>query len=135
MTVLLDTNVVLDLLQKREPFYECSAEIMQRIEKAEFNCFVSVNSLSDFFYLYAKETTISQARSALAYILEKIDVGSLDGDDCKSAMNLPIKDFEDALIMQCGLKYKVDYVITRDLKLQRNGVVNTLSPIEFLSML
>jgi predicted nucleic acid-binding protein len=135
MTVLLDTNVILDLLIKRKPFYEHSAEIMRRIENQEFNCFVSVNSLSDFFYVYTKETSLSQARAALSYTLEKIDVGALDGDDCKAAMNLPIKDFEDALVVQCGIKYKVDYIITRDIKLRQNGVVNTITPMEFLSIL
>jgi predicted nucleic acid-binding protein len=135
MTVLLDTNIVLDLLIRREPFYECSAAVMHRAEKKEFDCLISVNTLSDIFYVCTRKTDISEARKALLYTLDKIDIGALDGNDCKAAMNLPIKDFEDALIVQCGLKYKVDYVITRDIQLRQNGVVKTVSPMEFLSIL
>jgi predicted nucleic acid-binding protein len=135
MTVLLDTNVVLDSLHKRESFRVSSDELLLLAEKKSFVCLLSANTLSDIFYLNARETSISEARTALSYLLDNFDVAAIDGDDCKAAMNLPIKDFEDALVVQCGIKYKVDYIITRDEQLQDNGIVKAISPAEFLSML
>jgi predicted nucleic acid-binding protein len=132
MKVLLDTNVVLDLLQKREPFYKLAEAIIFRGEKKEITCFLSVNTLSDIFYICTKKTSIPETRSAITYLLENFSIGAIDGDDCKNAMALPIQDFEDALIIQCGVKYNVDYVITRDEELQENGVIKAISPEEFL---
>jgi predicted nucleic acid-binding protein len=135
VTVLLDTNIVLDSLQKRDPFRETSDELLLRAMKNEFACLLSVNTLSDIFYVCTRKTNIFEARKAISYLLDNFAVGALDGEDCKAAMNLPIADFEDALVVQCGLKHKVDYVITRDIELRQNGVVNTVTPMEFLSIL
>ncbi|MDR0903555.1 MAG: PIN domain-containing protein [Ruminococcus sp.] len=132
--ILLDTNVVLDLLQKRDPFYPDVEKIMLRGQNKEIKCYISANSLTDIFYLYAKHTNIQEARRAIKYLLANFDIAAIDEESCKSAMKLPIADFEDALIVQCALKYKVDYIITRDKELHNNTIVKAIPPHEYLSI-
>jgi predicted nucleic acid-binding protein len=131
--ILLDTNVVLDSLIKRKLFYKEADEILLRAVKKEIDCIISANSLTDIFYFCSKEKSVLEARSELNYLLDHFAVAAIDGEDCKSAMKLPIADFEDALIIQCAIKYKVDCIITRDIELHKNGLVKALPPEEFLN--
>ncbi|MDR0987737.1 MAG: PIN domain-containing protein [Ruminococcus sp.] len=131
--ILLDTNVVLDSLIKRKLFYQEADIILNLAVEKKIECCISANSLADIFYFCSKEKNVPEARYMLNYLLENFEVAAIDGEDCKSAMKLPIADFEDALIVQCALKYKVEYIITRDIKLHTNGVVTAVSPEEFLN--
>ncbi|MDR0903657.1 MAG: PIN domain-containing protein [Ruminococcus sp.] len=131
--ILLDTNVVLDSLIRRKLFHKEADQILNLAILKEIVCCISANSLTDIFYFCSKEKSVPEARSELNYLLENFEVAAIDGEDCKSAMKLPVEDFEDALIVQCALKYKVDCIITRDNKLHTNGVVKAVSPGEFLN--
>jgi predicted nucleic acid-binding protein len=131
--ILLDTNVVVDSFERREPFCNYTDKILICALKKEIDCIITANSLTDIFYLYSKVAGIAKAREGLNYLLDHFAVAAIDGEDCKSAMKLPIADFEDALIVQCALKYKVDCIITRDIELHKNGLVKALPPEEFLN--
>ena len=54
MIVLIDTNVLLDVLLRREPFYEDAARILLLSEKGKFNGFVSASAITDIFSLQEK---------------------------------------------------------------------------------
>ncbi|GHU48094.1 DNA-binding protein [Clostridia bacterium] len=133
LTVLLDTNVIMDALQERSPFDVAAKEILIRSERGELTCGFTANTMTDVFYLYSKSRDASAARTALAYLLAKYDVVTVTKEDCIQAMKLPVADFEDALVAVCAEKFKADYIVTRDeLFLSSKSPVKLISPGDLL---
>jgi predicted nucleic acid-binding protein len=116
MIVLLDTNIIMDALQERQPFDVSAKEIMRKASNGEIACCFTANAATDIFYLYTKARDLQSARSALEYLLKNFGVVAVTHEDCINALALPIADFEDALVVVCAYKAGVDYIVTRDRK-------------------
>ena len=136
MTVLLDTNIIMDALQERHPFDAEAKEIFLRSQNGEIKVYFTANAATDIFYLYSKARDLQSARSALEYLLNNYNVVSVTHEDCIAALSLQINDFEDALVVACAKKSEIDYIITRDEKFLRDkSPVKIISPNEFLNKL
>ncbi|MCL2343872.1 MAG: PIN domain-containing protein [Firmicutes bacterium] len=136
MTVLLDTNVIMDALQERQPFDTEAKEILLRAQNGEFTCCFTANAVADIFYLYRKARDLKSARQVLNFLLEKFKVVSVAHEDCISAMFIPIEDFEDALVSACAKKAGADCIISRDdTFLRDNSPVPVIKPKDFLKSL
>jgi len=136
MTVLLDTNIIMDALQERQPFDIEAKDILNRAQNGEMSCLFTANAAADIFYLYSKTRDMKSAKTALGFLISNYGVVSVTQDDCVSALSLPIEDFEDALVAVCAKKAGADYIVTRDEKfLSGDSPVKTIAPNEFVSML
>jgi len=136
MTILLDTNVIMDALQERQPFDVEAKEILLRAQNSEFACYFTANAATDIFYLYSKARDLKSARQVLDFLLATYKVVSVAHEDCINAMSIPIEDFEDALVSACAKKVGADYVISRDDKyLRDNSPVKVIEPKDFLMRL
>ncbi|MDR2615334.1 MAG: PIN domain-containing protein [Oscillospiraceae bacterium] len=128
MKVLLDTNIIMDALQERSPFDIDAKEILRRAQNGELTCYFTANAATDIFYLYSKARGIKSARSALRFLLNKYMVVDVTHGDCINALELPIEDFEDALVVECAKKVGLDCIVSRDGDFQRGE-----SPIPVIS--
>ena len=136
MTVLLDTNIIMDALQERQPFDAAAKEILLRSQNGEIECCFTANAATDIFYLYSKARDVSSARSALGFLFSHFGVVSITHDNCINALALPIDDFEDALVVVCAESSNVDYIVTRDNEfLRRESTVPLISPDGLLGVL
>jgi predicted nucleic acid-binding protein len=69
MNILLDTNVVMDIVEKREPFYENSTAVLKLISAMNADCYFSASSAKDVYYLVKKHTRDSNlAKKAIVSI-------------------------------------------------------------------
>jgi len=133
MTVLLDTNVIMDALQERSPFDIAAKEILLQGQKGKITCLLTANAITDIFYLYSKARSADTANTAIGFLLKTYNIVSVCHDDCTTALSLPIADFEDALVVACAQKVNADYIIIRDEKfLTAPSTVKILSPNEFV---
>lgn len=136
MTILLDTNVIMDALQERTPFDVAAKEILLRSEKGELICLFTANAVTDIFYLYSKARDVKSARAALQFLLARYEVVSVTHEDCVNALSCSIDDFEDALVAVCAEKANADYIVTHDDKfIQESSTVKAITPIELIGML
>ena len=117
MTVLLDTNIIMDALQERQPFDIQAKEILKRGQNGDLACLFTANAATDIFYLYSRARDVKSAKVALEFLLKHYGVISVTHEDCINALSIPIDDFEDALAVSCAQKANVDYIVTRDDKL------------------
>jgi len=135
MTVLLDTNIIMDALQERRPFDAAAKEILLRAQNKEFICYFTANAATDIFYLYSKVRGLKSARQVLNFLLATYKVVSVTHEDCLNTMSMPIEDFEDALVSACAKKAEADYIISRDNKfLRKNSLVKVIEPKKFLQL-
>jgi len=136
ISIMLDTNIIMDALQERQPFNVSAKEIMRKAQNGEIKCCFSANAATDIFYLYTKARNLQSARSALDYLLKTYDVVSVTHEDCMNALYLPVDDFEDALVAICAKKAGVNFIVTRDDKFSGNNLpVPAISPNELLEKL
>jgi len=134
MDVLIDTNTILDDILDRTPNAETAREISRLVTDGYLNGYITANCLTDIFYIVSKNRNESIARKTVKNLLLSFAVVSVDGQDCQRAIDLPIKDFEDALVVVCAEKALLNYIVTNDKGfLNRTDLnIRTISPAEFL---
>lgn len=134
MIVVIDTNVVLDALLGRKPFFDGSCRALEACVSRSKGC-ITANSLTDIYYILSKSIDSSGAKQAIGKLMELYQIISLDAVDCINALELTMDDFEDTLIAVCAEKIGADYIVSRDCKFaQTDSPVQVISPADFLSM-
>lgn len=114
MTVLLDTNIIMDALQERQPFDITAKKILLLGQSGKIDCCFTANAATDIFFLYSKARNRSEANAALGFLLNTYKVVPITQEDCLKALELPNEDFEDSLIEVCAKNVHADYIISRD---------------------
>jgi predicted nucleic acid-binding protein len=135
MRILLDTNIVLDLLLEREPFFTSSKDIFTLVELKKIDGFLCATTITTLHYLISKKLHKKQTDTVLKSLLEIFDITNVDKDILKKSIKENGSDFEDSVIYTSALYSKVDFIITRDEKGFKNSQVSVLSPKEFLASL
>jgi len=135
LKVLLDLNVILDVLQRRQPFFEFSARVLALAETGVIEGSVSAHSITTLFYLYAKTQSDDEARVAIADLLRFLSVASVGQRTIEQALALPYKDFEDAVQMVAAIHAGAEYVVTRNIADLKMGPLPAILPAELLALL
>ena len=136
--IFWDTNVLLDILLRREPFFSSAADVWLRTEAGELEGLVSIPSLTTVFYLIHKSTDRRTARSALRTLCRVLHVVGSPAEVASLALESPRKDFEDAVQYHTAVLAGADCVMTRnprDFPSAREGGIPVLTPEEFLCAL
>ena len=131
MIVFIDTNIILDVILKRQPFYTDSYAVLERIIEDDMTAYVSASCITDIFYIAEKVIkNSSTTKAALTKLLTFIDVVSITKADILKALKSELDDFEDALQIHCALKIKASHIITRDTRI--NGdFIKIIAPSSF----
>jgi predicted nucleic acid-binding protein len=133
--VLIDLNVLLDVLQKRDPFYETSASLLAAVETGRVQGYVAAHSLTTLFYLIQKGKSSAEARATITNLLQFIKVAPVDQSTLEQALNLDFKDYEDAVQMISALQCKADCLVTRNAKDYQPALLPVMAPVDFLGTL
>jgi predicted nucleic acid-binding protein len=130
--VLIDLLIILDILQKREPFYAASAHLLAMAETGKIDGYVAAHSLTTLFYLIQKGKGTAEARAAITNLLQIIKVAPVDQGTIEQALNLDYSDFEDAVQMMVAVQCKLDGLITRNVKDYQPALLPVMTPVDFL---
>ncbi len=134
-SVLIDLNILLDVLQKRMPFYQASANLLAAAETRKITAYLAAHSLTTLFYLVLKAHGTGEAHATLTNILQFIRVAPIDQQTIEQALNLNYPDFEDAVQMIAAVQCKVDCLITRNVKDYQPALLPVMQPIDYLATL
>lgn len=116
MTLLIDANIVLDVLQNRENFVKESAMIWKLCETEQAKGYISTLSFANIMYILRKELTsdkIEEVYHKLCLIFEFADFSS---SILSKAVEMNWKDFEDAVQSATAEQIHADYIITRNVR-------------------
>ena len=133
MNVLVDTNIVLDVLARREPFYADSARVWTLAETSQVAGFVSTLSLPNLFYLLRRTKGARTARKAIGILRDIFSLVALDAQIANQAIDADIKDFEDAIQFFSAVRIGAAVLITRNPRDFPKGEVAIQTPVEFLA--
>ncbi len=132
MKVLIDTNVILDVLCKRQDFFEASSKVMKYCEVNSLNGVISALSIPNIVYIMRKELDAEKTKDVIEKLQLIFTVADLKADDIKKALSLDFVDFEDALQSVCASRIKADYIVTRNIRDFKNSKVSAIKPSELL---
>jgi predicted nucleic acid-binding protein len=131
--VLIDTNIIIDVLAKRDPFHEMSAQILRLSETGKIKALISANSVTDIVYILRKYILDKSILTlTVQNLLSIIEVADTLKTDILRAFGLDFTDYEDALQARCAKRIKANYIITRNPSDFANSPVPALSPETFL---
>lgn len=134
MRVLIDTNVILDALTGRQPYFENADKIIKICADKKVEGYLAAHSISNIFYILRKDMSVDERKSALMNLCEILTVEGVDSAKVVSALkNERFSDLEDGLQDECANAVDADYIVTRNIKDFRNSTVEAILPEELLS--
>ena len=134
--VFLDTNILMDILANRQPFYMSSSEIYKFGLRKQIFFYTSSNTISTLHYLLKIFIDEDSIRKSLNEITDVISIIPVDINIIKKSLKSIHKDFEDAIQIASAQSINEMYcIVTRDLKDFKNSEIKVLTPDEFLTQL
>jgi predicted nucleic acid-binding protein len=111
--VLLDTNVLLDIVEKRASSFDASYEVFMKSATKEIDAIVGAGSVTDIYYVNRKNCGNSeQALNSIIDLLTVVSLVDTKAADIQEAIKLGFSDFEDAVIAATASREQADYIIT-----------------------
>ncbi|MCM1266649.1 MAG: PIN domain-containing protein [Bacteroidales bacterium] len=136
MKVLLDTCVIMDFLQNREPYAQDAKKIMQAAAMELFVGCITAKSATDIYYLTHRCThSDKESRDKLNQLLTIIGMLDSMADDVFHAISSSMTDFEDAVMVETAVRSKIDCIVTRNEKDFIGTAVTIYHPKKFVEIL
>ncbi len=136
MIILVDTNVILDILLKREPYATASRIIMTKCAEREITGYLAAHTIPNIFYILRKEYSLEERRRFIRNLCGIFHISDLNAEKILSAVeNEGFSDFEDALQEECAVEAVADYIVTRNPGDYERTRIKVIGPDEFVRML
>uniref|UniRef100_A0A7C3IQI2 PIN domain-containing protein n=1 Tax=Gracilinema caldarium TaxID=215591 RepID=A0A7C3IQI2_9SPIR len=129
--VLIDLNIILDFLNKRNFHQEAAQLINMCVEKkiAGFLCAHEVTTLS--YFLLKQQNDKVKVINTITALLDIFNVLAIDESILRDSLISPISDFEDAVVEVSSMKNNIDYIITRNISDFKLSRIPTYTPEQF----
>ncbi len=129
---MLDLNVLLDVLQKREPHYRVSAAVLEQVLHGKEEGVISAHAATTVYYLVARYADRTSADRALNWLLLHLRVCAVGRAELERARSFGWTDFEDAVVAAAAEHAGCACIVTRNVKDFAGSPVPALTPQEFL---
>jgi len=133
--ILVDLNVVIDVIQHRQPFYDESARVIDAVVREQAAGWLTAHSITTLFYVINRLRNRETAVTAITGLLDVFSVAAVDDGVIRKALSWGWPDFEDAVQMAAAANAGVNYLITRNLHDFKDGIVPVVQPAAFLTLL
>ncbi len=133
MTVLIDTNIILDILMKRIPFYETSNTVLSYCVSEKLKGYIALHSVSNIYYILRKHFSAEDRRKLLLGMLDLLQIANATHEGVKRALaRNNFSDFEDCLQDECARRVFADYIITRNMDDFTKSQIPAVTPEDFI---
>jgi hypothetical protein len=133
--IFVDSDILLDVILDRIPFYDSSVRILLLADQSEFSCCTAVHSLLNVHYVTKRKLGLPEADKAIKLLIGKITIVSEDQTTVDQAIQSGFTDFEDAVQFFAAKSVNADYIITRNLKDYKESTIPVLTAEQFLRTL
>ena len=130
--LFVDSDVILDVLEKRERFYEYSAQILSLGDEKKVKLVTTFLAFANIYYLLRKHLGIEKAKESLRKLRIIVDVISVNAKEVDLALNSELSDFEDALQYFTALDGKIEFIITRNVRDYKNPKLIVQTPQQYI---
>ena len=130
--MLIDTNVLIDFIAVREPYYAEALRIIDACDRYVIEGCIAAHSVPDIYYILRKSIPVNDRKEILKSLCSILTVEALDGHKIMNALcDEVFADFEDCLQTQCAVAFDADYIITRNGTDFTGSIIPVISPDMF----
>jgi len=130
--LFLNTNIILDLLANRMPFYMEAAKLFSLADKKKIKISISALSLADAHYILSRQNPEMEVRNILRTFKVLVNVLPLDDKITDLALNSEFRDFEDAIQYYTAIENDQDLIITRNQQDFKESKIPVMTAGEFI---
>jgi len=134
-TLLVDTNIVLDLLAERKEFLIEAQELFTLSDKKEVKLYVSSLTFANTFYILSQKLKLSDARKILRKFKVLVEVLPMDDKIIDLSLESDFKDFEDAIQYHTAIENDLKIIITRNLKDFKTSKIPVLTAKSYMGLI
>lgn len=135
MVVLIDTNVLLDFLLGRDPYFSNADKIIKLCAEQKIQGFMAAHSIPNMFYILRKDMSVETRREVLLNLCDILAIQAIDSVKVIAALkNSAFIDLEDCLQNDCAEEIKADYIVTRNIKDFEISEIPAILPEDFLKL-
>jgi len=136
MRVLIDTCIIIDAIQSREPFKDDAQKIFLHVANRTFDGFITAKSVADIYYLTHRHTHCDEdTRKVLSKLFTLFGILDTTGLDCRKAISSEMSDYEDAIMVETAINNDIDCIVTRNTKDYSKASIAIHAPDEFLKII
>ena len=136
MRAVIDTCVVVDALQNREPFSRDAQSIFLSCANRRFDGFLTAKAVTDIYYLTHRQTHSDKVtREVLVRLCALFGLLDTTGLDIRKAVSAETADFEDAVMIETAVRSAADCIVTRNTKDYSKSALPVYTPAEFVRLL
>lgn len=135
MNALIDTNVILDVLMKREPFFADSVAVLDRAERGEFVGWLCATTVTTIFFLIRRQLGREVAIEKLKDLSSIFATAPVNKAVIDSALESRFRDFEDSVLNEAAVLVGADCIVTRNERDFKYSSLLVYSPSQFISSL
>lgn len=135
MTILFDTNVVLDVLLKRSPHEQAARWLVDRVETGEIIGILGATTVTTIDYVAGRAIGKEKTRRDLHSLLRLFEVAAVNRAVLEAALESGFADFEDAVLHEAGLRTGADGIVTRDSDGFSTATIPVYTPPELMELL
>lgn len=136
MVILIDTNIAMDFLTMRQPYYNDAQNIIWMCAAERVEGYLAFHSLPNIFYILRKSYSEADRRKMLKKLCRILKVTSVSHEGvCDAIDNTEFSDFEDCLQDECAQEVSADYIVTRNVVDFQHSKVKAVSPQEFFAVM
>jgi predicted nucleic acid-binding protein len=135
MRILVDTNILLDVLTKRQLHLDDSAKVWTLVHSELVEGYLSAISVNNLYYIVRKLQDRKTAEAFVDDILNDFEIASLTKSILKQARTVMGKDFEDSIQYFSAIQVGCEVLLTRNKKDFPALGLQILTPREFLQQL
>ncbi len=136
MIAVVDTCVIIDYLQGRQPFFSGAKRVFLAAANKRFEGFVTAKAITDIYYLMHRSFhNADRTKNAVRAIMTLFSVADTLAEDSLRALDSGIADYEDALMVESAKRIGADCIITRNEKDYMRAGIPIYDPEAFISLL
>ncbi len=136
MKLLIDTNVVLDVLLRREPFFKAAGGALNLSQRDDVREYVSASAITDIYYIAKRQMKDhAAAKDLLKRLLMVVSVAAVSEQEIHNALNLEWPDFEDSVQYSVALLNEMNGIVTRNPADYQGSSIQIWPPEQLLEVL
>ena len=132
--VLIDLNIILDFLNKRN-FHKEAAKLINMCVEKKFEGFICAHEITTLsYFLFKQQNDKAKVINTITMLLDIFNVIPIDENILRDSLVSPITDYKDAVIEVSSVKTNIDYIISRNISDFKFSRIPTYTPEQFFTL-
>lgn len=130
--ILLDTNVVLDVIQKRATHYMASASVLDKIVRGQVTAALPAHAITTVHFIVHRYQDRATASKLIGWLLDRFSIATVGHAELTRAHAFAWPDFENAVVAAAAESAGCELIVSRNVRDFGDSPVPALTPEEYL---